>query len=96
MLEITAPGQIHPLLDATPEAFADRAFVRTCKDAPVEAKAVRTLFKAYRCLALILGQRVAELRHSDDRYQRAPRGAGLGKRPAQGPKRADEGTQRRY
>ena len=71
MLEIAAPGEAHPLLDLTPEAFADRAFVRTCKDAPVEAKAVRTLFKAYRCLALILGQRVAELRHSEDRYQRA-------------------------
>ena len=71
MPEIAAPNEGHPLLDLTPEAFADRAFVRTCKDAPVETKAVRTLFKAYRCLALILGQRVAELRHEDDRFQRA-------------------------
>ncbi len=71
MLETTAPDPTHPLLNLTPEAFADRAFVRTCQDAPVEPKAVRTLFKAYRCLALILGQRVAELRHSQDRYQQA-------------------------
>lgn len=66
-----ADPKVQPLLDLTPEAFADRTFVRTCKDAPVETKAVRTLFKAYRCLALILGQRVAELRHSADRYQQA-------------------------
>ena len=65
------PAECRALLDLTPEAFADRAFVRTCQDAPVEAKAVRTLFKAYRCLALILGQRVAELRNSNDRYQKA-------------------------
>lgn len=71
MLKIVAPDEALPRLDLTPEAFADRTFVRTCKDAPVEAKAVKALFKAYRCLALILGQRVAELRHSDDRYQQA-------------------------
>ena len=71
MSKLAQLERTHPLLDLTPEAFADRAFVRACKDAPVERKAVRTLFKAYRCLALILGQRVAELRNSDDRYQQA-------------------------
>ena len=68
---MTTPHDVHPLLILTPDNFADQTFVRTCKDAPVERKAVRTLFKAYRCLALILGQRVAELRHSADRYQQA-------------------------
>ncbi len=54
------------VLDATPDTFAERLFVRARERKPIDRLALRALLKAQRLLSLALGQRLMELRSSQD------------------------------
>jgi transposase InsO family protein len=54
------------VLDAAPETLAERLFQRALVRKPMDRLALRALTKATRLLSLALGQRLAEMRVSDD------------------------------
>lgn len=57
-------------LDATPENLAERIFQRALTRKPLDRLALRALTKATRLLSLALGQRLVEMRASDDARER--------------------------
>jgi transposase InsO family protein len=57
-------------LHATPETLAERIFQRALTRKPLDRLALRALAKATRLLSLALGQRLAEMRASDDARER--------------------------
>ncbi len=60
-----------PVLDATPDDFAERLFLRALRCKPLDKVALRALMTSTRLLALTLGQRLMELRTSEDGWERA-------------------------
>jgi putative transposase len=58
------------VLDATPDTLAERLFLRALERKPIDRLALRALMKAQRLLSLALGQRLMELRASQDPAER--------------------------
>ena len=59
------------ILDSTPAGFPERLFISALDHKPMERMALRALMKATRLLSLALGQRLAEMRTSDDAKENA-------------------------
>jgi DNA-binding transcriptional regulator YiaG len=59
------------ILDSTPAGFPERLFISALDHKPMERVALRALMKATRLLSLALGQRLAEMRTSDDAKENA-------------------------
>ncbi|HLA78363.1 MAG TPA: DDE-type integrase/transposase/recombinase [Vicinamibacteria bacterium] len=59
------------VLDATPNTFAERLFLRALRRKPLDKVVLRALMTSSRLLALTFGQQLMELRTSEDGLERA-------------------------
>jgi transposase InsO family protein len=67
----TAPKAAEATLDAVPEGFAERLFLRSLRSAPLDRFALRALLKAQYLLGLALGQVLARMREAPEPLEAA-------------------------